>query len=112
MVVEVVHGIQNGSSIEWRFNALGKGLFNALLEYECMPEGDESELELSVGKSCFAFPVFCTGNSHANRRRFRTENLGVVNIGKTGPDVLRIKALNCLGENAVSIASVTLDPLR
>jgi alpha-L-fucosidase len=109
---EVAHEIKNGSIVEWRFNALDKGLFNVLLEYDCMPDGDDSELELSVGESKFAFPVFCTGNRHANRRRFRTENLGVIVIAKSGQATLRIKALNCHGENALSVAGVTLEPVR
>ena len=109
---EVVHQLKAGSVIEWPFKALDKGLFNLHLEYDCLPEADDSELEVSVGDSVFAFPVFCTGNGHANRRRFRTENLGVVTIRKAGPAVLRIRVLDCGGENAMLIAGVTLEPIR
>jgi len=107
----VVHQIVTGSVIEWHFNALGKGLFNLSLEYDCLPEGDASEFELTLGATSWRFPVFCTGNKHANRLRFRTECLGVVEIAKAGPALLKLKALDIKDAAAISIAKVSLTPI-
>jgi len=108
---QVVHQIVTGSVIEWHFNSLGKGLLNLSLEYDCLPEGDASEFELTLGANRWRFPVFCTGNRHANRFRFRTECLGVVEMAKAGPAVLKLEAMSINDAAALSIAKVTLDPI-
>jgi alpha-L-fucosidase len=109
---EVVHQLAAGSEIQWRFEALAAGLFNVFLEYDCLPEGDASELELSVGKTRFAFPVFATGDRHEKRYRFRLECLGVVAFDKPGAQRLLLKALDIKGSDALSIARVLLEPVE
>ena len=108
---QAVHDIVTGSTIEWRFHALGKGLFNLHLVYDCLPEGDASEFEVTLGATQWRFPVFCTGNRHASRLRYRSECLGVVQVAKPGPASLLIKALEIKGVSSLSIAKVVLEPV-
>lgn len=110
--VEAVQRLKAGSRIDWTFDAIGPGLFDISIEYDCLPKGDGSELELAVGKTRFAFPVQCTGLHHEKRYRFRLERLGVAEIDRPGAQRLTLKALDIKGEDALSISKILLTPVE
>lgn len=108
---EMIEGFATGSSACWNFTALGGELCNVFLQYDCLPEADGSELELSLGDVRWAFPVQCTGNGHANRPRFRRECLGVVPVQGPGPLVLKLTGTDIKCTNAVRLETVWLEPV-
>ncbi|MFA6290937.1 MAG: alpha-L-fucosidase [Victivallales bacterium] len=109
---DVIENISNGSTLSWQFDALGSELRNVVLEYECLPAADDSELEFSLGAARWFFPVHTTGNGHARRTRMRREILGVVQIPKAGTYSLAIRATDIKGSNEFIIRRVVLDPVR
>jgi alpha-L-fucosidase len=109
---DVIENISNGSSITWQFNALGSELCNVVLEYDCLPAADESELEFSLGGTRWFFPVQATGNGHSNRARLRRETLGAVQIPKAGTYSLAIKGTDIKGTNEFIIKRVILEPVK
>jgi alpha-L-fucosidase len=110
--VDVIENISNCSSIAWQFEALESELRNVVLEYECLPLADESELEFSLGDVRWFFQVQATGNGHARRIRMRHETLGVVQIPKAGTYTITIKGINIRKTNELIIRRVVLEPVR
>jgi alpha-L-fucosidase len=109
---EVVEGFAGGSSARWGFTSLGRELCNVYLTYECLPDGDGSELEINIGGAGFAFPLQCTGTDFGKRSRFRTECLGVAEIPKAGPFTLELKGLDIKGTDAIRLEEVRLEPVE
>ena len=109
---DVIENISNGSLITWQFNALGSELCNVVLEYDCLPAADGSELEFSLGDASWFFPVQATGNGHSNRTRLRRETLGAVQIPKAGAYSLAIKGTDIKGTNEFIIKRVILEPVK
>jgi len=109
---EVIRELTEGSTFTWTCRALSSGMFNAILEYECLPEGDGSELELTLGDDRLCFPVYCTGNRYEKRVRLRQECLGVVTIRKTGPLTITVRALSIKGTDVIFFSRVILQPIQ
>ncbi len=105
--MDVVEGWKKGSSARWEFSTLTPGLFYLYADYECLPEADGSEFEISVGASRWAFPAICTGRAEG-RTRARHECLGVISIPKAGRQVLSIRGLDVKGDNAFILQKLTL----
>ena len=109
---EVIEGFADGSSARWDFTSLGRELCNVYLTYECLPDGDGSELEITIGGAGFAFPLQCTGTDFGKRSRFRNECLGVVEVPKAGPFTLELKGLDIKGTDAIRLEELRLEPVE
>ncbi len=108
---DVIEHISTGSAIAWQFNATARELRTVVLEYDCLPAADGSELEFSLGNTRWFFPVQATGNGHAKRVRMRRETLGVVQIPKAGNYSLSIKGTDIKGNNELVIRRAILEPV-
>ncbi len=105
---DVVEGWKIGSSARWNFTALTSGMFYLYADYECLPEADGSEFEISMGETRWPFPAICTGGGTQNRVRIRHERLGVIVIPKAGQYVLTIRGLEIKGKSGFILQKLTL----
>ena len=107
---DVVEEIVTGSTLSWDLSAVEEGLWNVELEYECLPDADGSELELSLGANAWRFPVHATGSRHAGRIRMRRETLGMVKIPGSGGFELSLRGTEITAPGAILIRRVVLSP--
>ncbi len=96
---DVVDGWQAGATAAWDIQVVRPGSYLVGAEYECLPEADETEFELSVGTVCLPFPVLCTGGRFCGRVRFRRERVGVVQLDECGQTSIGIR---CMSEKAMA----------
>ena len=109
--VDVVENWSNGSSARWDVTALKPGMFSLCADYECQPDAEGSELEMSLGETRWSFPVLCTGGGACGRVRIRHETLGTIAIPKAGKYTLSIRGLDVKGESAFLLQKLTLEPV-
>ncbi len=107
---EVIENWSDGSTAQWSFTALKPGSFYLHATYECRPDADGSEFEMSLGGQRWLFPALNTGGSAGGRVRFRRVRLGLVTIPVAGEYTLAIRGVNVKGRNDFILQTVELEP--
>lgn len=107
---DVVEGWTAGATAEWWFTTLAPGTYHVYASYECLPEADGSEFQLSLGLTSWTFPLICTGGGACGRTRLREVRLGLLVVPEDGEHVLSLKALDLKGEGGIAIENLTLRP--
>lgn len=106
---DIVEGWQTGSAASWELTALAPGSYTLWISYECLPEADGSEFELTIGDTRWPFPVQATTGGASRRTRLRNEQLGLITLPQAGRYTLTVKGLDVKGEGFV-VEKLTLAP--
>jgi alpha-L-fucosidase len=106
---DVVESWNTGSAASWELTALAPGSYYLWISYECLLEADGSELELTIGDTCWPFPVQATTGGASRRTRLREERLGLVTLPQAGRYTLTVRGLDVKGEGLV-VEKLTLRP--
>jgi alpha-L-fucosidase len=107
---DVLEGWQTGSAAHWDLVTPSGGSYYVWMSYECLPEADGSEFELSVGGTRWTFPIHATTGGRMARTRLRQERLGLVTLPGPGQYTLSLRGRCVGGEGAVVLERLVLAP--